>query len=68
MIVELKVTISEQFKSLNLNPKKKEKKKLCTNEVGGVKMKKTHLQSKEHIFFIAIFGLLLWLLHFKDDL
>jgi hypothetical protein len=37
MIVELKVMISEQFKSLNLNEKKR---KLCTSVVGGVKMKK----------------------------
>jgi hypothetical protein len=44
MIVKLKVTISEQFKSLNLNGKK-EKKKLCTSEVGGVKMKKTRFRN-----------------------
>jgi len=32
------MAISEQFKSLNLNPEKM--RKLCTNEVGGVEMKK----------------------------
>jgi hypothetical protein len=32
------MAISEQFKSLNLNLTKM--KKLCTDEVGGVKMKK----------------------------
>jgi hypothetical protein len=32
------MAISEQFKSLNLNQKKM--RKLCTDEVGGVKMKK----------------------------
>jgi hypothetical protein len=31
------MTISEQFKLLNLN---KKKRKLCTDEGGGVKMKK----------------------------
>jgi hypothetical protein len=35
--VELKMMISEQFKSLNLN---KKMRKLCTDEIGGVKMKK----------------------------
>ncbi len=41
---ELKMTISEQFKSLNLNLKKM--RKLCTNEVGVVKMKKTGKKPK----------------------
>jgi len=38
------MAISEQFKSLNLNPKKM--RKLCTDEVGGVKMKK---MKKKHV-------------------
>ncbi len=40
----LKMAISEQFKSLNLNPKKM--RNLCTDEVGGVEMKK---MKKKHI-------------------
>ncbi len=52
--VELKMTISKQFKSLNLG---KKMRKLCTNEVGGVKMKK-----KKHILWFEknVFSLLLF--------
>jgi hypothetical protein len=57
------MAISEQFKSLNLNPKKM--RKLCTDEVGGVKMEKIR---KKHIFqfekkkiLTALFWLLFWL-------
>jgi len=62
--VELKMVISEQFKSLNLNPKKK-MRKLCTNEVGGVKMnknKKYHILEFEKTYFLycSFFWLLLW--------
>jgi hypothetical protein len=54
------MAISEQFKSLNLNQKKK--LKLCTDEVGGVKMKKTAFYDlKKRIFFTALCWLLLWL-------
>lgn len=61
--VELKMTISEQFKLFNLN---KKKRKLCTDEGGGVKMKKnekktTFCNLKNCIFFPALFWLLLWL-------
>ncbi len=56
--VEVKMTISEQFKLLNLNPKKM--RKLSTDEVGGAKMKKNEnkvfYNSKKRIIFIAIFG------------
>jgi len=51
------MTILEQFKSLNLN--KKKKKKSCTNKVGGVKMKKKKpcfAIFKKHIFFTALFA------------
>ncbi len=60
MIVKLKMAISEQFKLLNL--KRNKLRKLCTDEVGGVKMKKnTFCNSKKRIFFIALFWLLIWL-------
>jgi hypothetical protein len=40
-------------------------RKLCTNEVGGVKMKKnekkTHFVLKKYFFFTALLWLLLWL-------
>ncbi len=62
--VELKMVMSEQFKSLNLNQKKM--RKLCTDEVGGVKMKKNEKKtafcnSKSCSFFTALFWLLFWL-------
>jgi len=54
------MAISEQFKSLNLNPKKM--RKLCTDEVGGVKMKKmeknTFCNLKKNKIFTALFLLL----------
>jgi predicted nucleic acid-binding Zn ribbon protein len=63
--------ISEQFKSLNLN--KKKMRKLCTHKVGEVKKKKKKKPrfaiEKTYLYFLLLlFGLLLWLLHFKDDL
>ncbi len=61
MILELKVTISEQFKSLNLNEKRR---KLCTSVVGGVKkfaIEKTY-------FLYCSFLAAPLALHFKDDL
>jgi hypothetical protein len=60
--------ISEQFKSLNLNPKKM--RKLCTEEVGGVKMKKNE---KEHVLqfekkkSLLLFFCCSFALHLKDD-
>jgi hypothetical protein len=49
------MVISERFKSLNL--KKKKKRKLCTDEVGRVRMKKNEKNAfcnlKKCIFFIA---------------
>ncbi len=57
------MAISEQFKSLNLNQKKM--RKLCTDEVGGVKMKKMkkkafcNLKQKKNslpLFFGCSFG------------
>jgi hypothetical protein len=62
------MAISEQFKSLNLNPKKM--RKLCTDEVAGVKMRK---KLKKHIFqfenknHYCSFMAALLALHFKDD-
>jgi hypothetical protein len=57
------MAISKQFKSLNLNPQKL--RKLCIDEVGGVKMKKNEKKkfcnSKNHILFVVLFWLLLWL-------
>jgi hypothetical protein len=56
------MVISEPFKLLNLN---KRMRKLCIDEVGGVKMKKNEknlfCNFKKHNFFIALFWLLLWL-------
>jgi hypothetical protein len=61
------VTISEQFKPFNLQ---KRLRKLCTNEIRGVKMKKneknTFCNSKKHNF--GSFGAVPLGLHFKDDL
>jgi len=49
------MAISEQFKSLNLNPNKM--RKLCTDEVGGVKMKKKHvMQFGKKISLLLFFG------------
>jgi hypothetical protein len=54
--------ILEQFKSLNLYIKTR---KLCTIEVGGVKVKKNEkklvLQFEKSFFFTTLFLLLLWL-------
>jgi hypothetical protein len=56
------MAISKQFKSLNLGKKKEKERKLCTDEVRGVKMKKmkkkkkAYCNSKKHIFFTALFG------------
>jgi len=54
------MAISEQFKSLNLNPGKM--RKLCTIEVGGVEMKKNAkrdvLQFEKKKIIIAFFWLL----------
>ncbi len=51
------MAISEQFKSLNLN--KKNTTKLCTDEVGVVKMKKNAkdqvLQLKKNLFSLLLF-------------
>jgi hypothetical protein len=56
------MAISEQFKSLNLNQKKM--RKLCTDEVTGVKMK-----NNERTYFLYCSFLAAPLaLHFKDDL
>jgi len=56
------MAILERLKLLNLKIKMR---KLWTNEVGGVKMKKkeknTICNLKKRIFFTAIFWLLLWL-------
>jgi hypothetical protein len=63
------MAISEQFKSLNLNPKMR---KLCADEVGGVKMKKNEKKSVfqfEKIYFLNCSFLAAPLaLHFEDDL
>jgi Na+-transporting methylmalonyl-CoA/oxaloacetate decarboxylase beta subunit len=60
------MAISKPFKSLNL---KKIMRKLCTDEVRGVKMKKkTYCNSKKRIFFTALFWLLLWLCISKVEL
>jgi hypothetical protein len=59
------MTISKQFKSLNLG---KKMRKLCTDEVGGVKMKKnnTFCDLKKTYFLYCSF--LAAPLHIKDDL
>jgi hypothetical protein len=48
------MVMSEQFKWLNLNQKKM--RKLCTDEVGGVKMKKNekknHVLQFEKLYFL----------------
>jgi hypothetical protein len=50
------MAISKQFKSLYF---RKKMRKLCTDEVGGVKMKNNAFyNSKKHIFFTALFWLL----------
>jgi hypothetical protein len=52
------MTISEQFKSLDL---KKKNEKVMPDEVGGVKMKKNGKKHrKKRIFFTDLFWLLLW--------
>jgi hypothetical protein len=44
-------------------------RKLCTDEVEGVKTKKNAFyNSKKRIFFVALFGLAPLALHFRDDL
>jgi hypothetical protein len=66
--VELKMMISEQFKSFNF--KQNKIRKLCTDEVRRVKMKKRmHFAIRKNcIFFIALFWAAPLALHFKDDL
>jgi len=62
------MVISKGFKSLNL---KKKMRKLFTDEVGGVKMKKNEkdafCNSKNGIFCTCFLAALLTL-HFRDDL
>jgi hypothetical protein len=62
------MVISEQFKSLNLN--KKKARKLCTDEVGVVKMKKNArncvLQFKKPYFLYCSFLAAPLALHIKD--
>jgi hypothetical protein len=57
MIVKLKMAISEQFKLLNL--KKNKMRKLCTDEVGWVKMKKNekkkHFSIRKNEFSLLLF-------------
>jgi hypothetical protein len=55
--VELKMTISEQFELLNLN---KEKRKLCTDEGGGVKMKKNEKKKPHFAIWKNVFSFLLF--------
>jgi hypothetical protein len=61
--------ISEQFKSLNLN---KNLRKLCTDEVGAVKMKKNEknllLQFEKTYFLYCSFVAAPLAFHFQDDL
>ncbi len=60
------MTISKQFKLLNL---KKRRRKLCTDKVGGVKMKKnTFYNLKKRIFSLLHFLAAPLVSHFKDDL
>jgi hypothetical protein len=65
------MTISEQFKSLN---SRKKLRKLCTDEVGGVKMKKNGkkkyvlLFEKTSFFYCSFFLAAPLGLHFKDEL
>jgi hypothetical protein len=48
--------ISKQFKSFNLN---KKMRKLCTDEVGGVKMKKNEKKHVPKILFVKLHKALL---------
>jgi hypothetical protein len=49
------MVISKQFESFNLKKEKEKKRKLCTDEVGGVKMKKNEkkhvLKFEKNVFF-----------------
>jgi hypothetical protein len=58
------MAISEQFKLLNL--KKIKMRKLCTDEVGGVKMKKKKVAFCNFLYCSSLD--VPWALRFKDDL
>jgi len=63
------VAIPEQFKLLNFIPKKL--RKLCINELQGVKMKKNENKTcfavRKNVFSLLIFWAGPLALHFKDD-
>jgi hypothetical protein len=61
------MVISEEFKLLNL--KKNNMREVCTDEVGGVKMKEKYvLPFEKNLFSLRLFFGAPLALHFKDDL